>query len=73
MEMSQGNFLYATLNKQKCLSFFFYKIVEQEGRTGLISGAGTSKRWQEVGKWCRWVYIVQILGTHVCKWKNETC
>jgi hypothetical protein len=26
-----------------------------------------------VGKWYAKVNIVQILCTHVCKWKNDTC
>jgi hypothetical protein len=26
-----------------------------------------------LGKGCRRVAMVQILCTHVCKWKNETC
>jgi hypothetical protein len=31
--------------------FFFYKIREQEGRTGYgIVGVGTGKRWDMVGK-----------------------
>jgi hypothetical protein len=34
---------------------------------------GTSGRGEEVGKVCRKVNIVQILCTHVCKWKNDTC
>jgi hypothetical protein len=28
---------------------------------------------EEVGKWCGRVNIVQILCTHVFKWKNDTC
>jgi hypothetical protein len=35
---------------------------------------GTSEREEEeVGKGCRGVNTVQILCTHVCKMKNETC
>jgi hypothetical protein len=53
------------LNRQKCHFFFFYIIREQEGRT--------SRRREDVEKGCRRVNMVQILCTHVCKWKNETC
>jgi hypothetical protein len=51
--------------------FFFYKIGEQESRTGLAwgGGVGTSGRREEVGKGCRRMNMVQILCTHVCKWK----
>jgi hypothetical protein len=28
---------------------------------------------EEMRKGCRRVNIVQILCTHVCKWKNDTC
>jgi hypothetical protein len=51
------------------MSFFFYKIGEQAGRTGLIWGVGINGRGQEVGTGCRRVNMVQILCTHVCKWK----
>jgi hypothetical protein len=34
---------------------------------------GTTGRREEVDKGCRKVNMVQILCTHVCKWKNETC
>jgi hypothetical protein len=53
--------------------FFFYKIREQKAITGtdwegLISVGGEAdgeRVWR--------VNIEQILCTHVCKWKNETC
>jgi hypothetical protein len=64
MEMSHGNSLYSYL-KQTKVSFFLNKIGEQEGKIGPI--------WEEVGKGCRRVNVVQILCTHVCKWKNDTC
>jgi hypothetical protein len=38
MEMSQGNSLCSELNKQKFTIFFFYKIREQEGKTGPVKG-----------------------------------
>jgi hypothetical protein len=64
----------AILNKQKYnfFSFFFYKIREQEGKTGW-KGVGTSRRREVVGKGCRRVNMVQILGTRVCKRKNDIC
>jgi hypothetical protein len=36
-------------------------------------GVGTNERGEEVGKGHGKVNIVQILCTHVCKWKNDTC
>jgi hypothetical protein len=35
-------------------------------------GVHASGRGEEMEKGCRRVDIVQILCTHVCKWKNET-
>jgi hypothetical protein len=62
----------AILNKQKCLFFFFiYKIKEQESRTGSSLGVSASGSMEEVRKGCRRVNMVQILCTHVYKWKND--
>jgi hypothetical protein len=72
MEISQGNSLCTILNQQKCHFYFFYKIKEQKGRTGLIRGVGTSGKGEEEGKGCWRVNIMQILYTHVCKLKNDT-
>jgi hypothetical protein len=36
-------------------------------------GVVISEREEDAGKGCRRVNMVQILCTHVCKWKNETC
>jgi hypothetical protein len=36
-------------------------------------GVGTGGRREEVGQEYRRVRMVQILCTHACKWKNETC
>jgi hypothetical protein len=47
---------------------FFYKIREQEGKTGSVWGVGTREREEDVGKGYRRVNMVQILCTHVCKW-----
>jgi hypothetical protein len=65
MEMSQGNSMYSYLKQTKMLFFFFYKI--REG--GVIPVLGE----EGVGKGCRKESMVQILCTHVCRWKNETC
>jgi hypothetical protein len=49
------------------MSFFsFYKVREQEGRTGPF----LRYQWEEekVGKWCRKVDMVKILCRHVFKW-----
>jgi hypothetical protein len=70
METTQGislfSYLYLNLAKMLCLSYyllylFFYKIEEQE------DGAGSSLRVEGRGK------VVQIIYTHVCKCKNDTC
>jgi hypothetical protein len=50
MEMSQGNSLCSYLKSTKLSFFFFYKIVEQEGRTGLVWGVGTSGKEGGCGK-----------------------
>jgi hypothetical protein len=57
--------------------FFFYKIREQEGVTGSAQGVrkvvGTGGREEVVGKMGRRMNMVQIMYTHVCKRKNDTC
>jgi hypothetical protein len=55
MEMLQGNSLYSYLKQTKNVIFFlFYKIREQEGRTGPVLGEfGTSGRGEDVGRRCR--------------------
>jgi hypothetical protein len=72
MEMSEGNSLCSYL-KQAKMSFCF---LIQNQRTGgrnrscwelVPAGAG------ECRERCRRVNMVQILCTHVCKWKNDTC
>jgi hypothetical protein len=60
----------ATLNKQKCL---FTKKGEKEGKTVSIWGFGTSGRGEDIRKGYRRVNVVEILCTHIHKWKNETC
>jgi hypothetical protein len=45
MEIAQGNSLYLSQAKMSCFSFylfsfFFYKIREQESRTGPVQGGG---------------------------------
>jgi hypothetical protein len=44
-----------------------------ESNIGWGGGAGTSGRAEEVKIGCGMVNMVQILCTHVSKWKNETC
>jgi hypothetical protein len=46
MEMSHRNPLYSYLKQTKMSFFLFYKIREQEGRTGPVWGVGTSRRGQ---------------------------
>jgi hypothetical protein len=73
MEVSQGNSPVANLNKQKCDFFFFYKIRKQEGGIDPAWDGGCQKEGEEVEKGCRKVNMMQILHTHICKWKNDTC
>jgi hypothetical protein len=59
----------ANLNKPK-MSFLFLLFSYTKLKGGkVLSGAGvsTSGREEEVGKGCRWVNVVQILCTQVCK------
>jgi hypothetical protein len=64
-------------------SFFFYKIREQEGRTGPAGGRGGVWGWGHAGvvpvgggRWwgkrVRRVNRVQKMYAQVCKWKNDT-
>jgi hypothetical protein len=74
MEMSQRNSLCSYLNTQKCHLFFYYKIGAQEGKTGPVGSGG---ELVPVGGEKRWgngmgMNMVQILCTHVCKWKSES-
>jgi hypothetical protein len=55
------------------MSFFFYKNGEPKDRIGPVLGVGTSSRGLDVGIWCRRMNMVQMLCTHLYKWKNETC
>jgi hypothetical protein len=72
MEISQGNSL-DSYPKETKMSFYFYftKITEQE--TGTVLSRGGWYQWEEVGNECTEVNMVQILCTHACKWKNDTC
>jgi hypothetical protein len=70
MEMSQGNQCIAILNKQ---TFFFLQKWKIRGLNRTCLGISTSERWEDMGRGCGRVNMVQILCTHVCKWKNETC
>jgi hypothetical protein len=42
---------------------------EQEGKTDFIWGIGTSEK----GGYKESVNMLEILCTHVCKWKNDLC
>jgi hypothetical protein len=57
------------LSKQKCQVFFL-----QKWRTGRQNrsclGFGTNGRGEDIRKRCRKVNMVEILCTHICKWKN---
>jgi hypothetical protein len=48
--MSQENSLYSYLKRTKMSFFYFYKIKEQEGRTGPVWGTGINGREWRYGK-----------------------
>jgi hypothetical protein len=51
----------------------FTKLENKKAEQVLSDGFGTSGGGvEDVGKGCRRVNIMQILCTHICKWKNET-
>jgi hypothetical protein len=62
------------------LCFFFYKIGEQEGRTGSPGGTGGGEcgtvgisEEGDDGERDRRMSMVQTMYTHACKCKNDTC
>jgi hypothetical protein len=58
------------------MSWFSFMKSENSGAEQVLfgeDGFGTSGRGEEVGEVCVRVNIVQILCTHVRKWKNDTC
>jgi hypothetical protein len=55
---------------------FFLSFSKSENKQveQVLPGGGGWYQWrQEVGKCCMRMKIAQILCTHVCNWKNETC
>jgi hypothetical protein len=79
------SYLYLKLAKMPCFScyplvFFFYKIREEESRTGFPGGMGV----RGGAVWHLWekgagrikgkrMNIMQRMHTHVYKCKNDTC
>jgi hypothetical protein len=63
------------LKKPRCHYFSFTKLDNRRVEQILPGdwGVGTSGTGDEEGKGCKRVNMVQILCTHVCKWKNDTC
>jgi hypothetical protein len=54
------------------MSFFFTKT-EQEDKTGPVWGIDASGRGEDIWKECMRVNMVEIIGTHIWKWRNEVC
>jgi hypothetical protein len=52
---------------------FSTKTENRKAEQVLFWGVDTSGRGKDVERGCRRVNKVQILYTHVCIWKNETC
>jgi hypothetical protein len=73
MEVPQGNSLNSHLKLAKMLFFAFTKSKNRKAEQVLPREIDNSWRGEEVGKGCRRVNMVQILCTHVCNWKNDTC
>jgi hypothetical protein len=72
MEMTQENSLCNYL-KQKISFFSFTKSENSRAEEVLPGGVGIRGRGEKLGNVCSRVNIVQILCTHVCKQKNDTC
>jgi hypothetical protein len=51
----------------------FFKNEGQEDKTGPVWGLVPVAGEKDIRKGCRRVNMVEILYTHVQKWKNETC
>jgi hypothetical protein len=73
VEMSQENALYSNLKPAKPSFFIFTKLENRRVKQVLPGEVVTHERGEDIGKGCRRVNIVQILCTHECKWKNDTC
>jgi hypothetical protein len=73
MEVSQRYFLCSYLKQVKCYFFSFTKLENRKAEQVLGRVVSTSGSGEEVGKGLGRVNILQILCTHVYKWKNETC
>jgi hypothetical protein len=75
MEISQTPCIAILSQKKKKVSFLLFSITKSENKKQNSSCEGEGYHWEgeEVGKGGRKVNMVQILCTHVCKWKNETC
>jgi hypothetical protein len=60
------------LNKHTKIIFF---QKQQTGRQNMfcLGGADNSGRGEDIRKGSQRMNIVEILDTHVCKWKNESC
>jgi hypothetical protein len=59
--------------KHVYLSLFSFAKSENKRAEQVMPGLDTSGRVKEVEKGCGWMNVVQILSTHVCKQKNDTC
>jgi hypothetical protein len=83
MGIGQGislcSYLYLKVAKMACFSYYllyflFYKIREEECRIG-SEGVGSWHQWERGGgrEKGRRMNMVQIMYTHICKCKNDTC
>jgi hypothetical protein len=73
MEMSQGNSLYSYLKQTNMSFFFLLQNCRTVGQNGSCLGGWYQWEGEEAGKVCKVANMVETLGTHGCKWKNETC
>jgi hypothetical protein len=68
MEMSQGNSVYSYLT-QTTVFFLLLKKWENQRVEQVLSGRMVPGTGEDIRKVCRRVNIVQILYTHLPKWK----
>jgi hypothetical protein len=67
--MSNEKPYIAILNNKSVI--FIFKNRDQEDKTGPVWGVGTSAKREDRRKGHRRLNMVEILYTHVQKWKNE--
>jgi uncharacterized Fe-S cluster-containing MiaB family protein len=73
MALSQVNSLYNYLKQTKISFFLFIKSENRRAEQVLSEVLVAVWKGEEVEKGCGMMNMVEILCTHVCKWKSGTC